>query len=140
MEQDRNFMLRMLSAPILIGTIIAAFLILMVTLGLTGVMWQNVTQRTREIGLRRALGATAPGVSRQILLEIMIIVTIGVALGVALVVQLPVMGLADWLVPEVFAAGLVAALSVIYLLAAGCVFYPGWMASRIQPSDALRYE
>ena len=37
--------------------VVAAFLLIMVALGLTGVLWLNVTQRTREIGLRRAKGA-----------------------------------------------------------------------------------
>ena len=39
--------------------LVAAFLMLMVALGLLGVLWQSVTQRTREIGLRRAKGAHA---------------------------------------------------------------------------------
>ena len=40
-----------------LSRLVAVFLLLMVVLGLTGVMWQNVTRRTREIGLRRATGA-----------------------------------------------------------------------------------
>ena len=46
-----------------VGTI-AGFLLLMVALGLTGVVWQSVTQRIREFGLRRAKGATIANVRR----------------------------------------------------------------------------
>ena len=41
----------------MVGGLVAGFLMVMVGLGLIGVLWQNVTQRTREIGLRRATGA-----------------------------------------------------------------------------------
>ena len=43
--------------PLIAVGLVAGFLMLMVALGLLGVLWQNVTQRTREMGLRRAKGA-----------------------------------------------------------------------------------
>ena len=58
MEAMRTFAMRLYLIPVAAGSVIAAFLISMVALGLSGVLWQNVTRRTREIGLRRALGAT----------------------------------------------------------------------------------
>ena len=59
--------LRARLAPLVAGGVVGLFLIAMVALGLTGVLWQNVTRRTREIGLRRAMGASGTNVHRQIL-------------------------------------------------------------------------
>ena len=61
--------------------IVAVFLLLMVVLGLTGVLWQNVTQRTPEIGLRRAMGAPPGRHPRQILGELLVITTMAVSWG-----------------------------------------------------------
>ncbi|HEU4522522.1 MAG TPA: ABC transporter permease, partial [Thermoanaerobaculia bacterium] len=58
MDRMRTFAHRMVLLPLTILAGIAAFLIVMVVLGLSGVLWQNVTRRRREIGLRRAIGAT----------------------------------------------------------------------------------
>src|SRR6185436_11964295 len=55
----RESSFKMYLAPIVAAGLVAGFLMIMVALGLTGVLWQNVTQRTKEIGLRRAKGATA---------------------------------------------------------------------------------
>ena len=64
-EWHRNFI-----GPLVASVIVAAFLLIMVALGLTGVLWLNVTQRTQEIGLRRAKGATILDVQWQIVGEV----------------------------------------------------------------------
>jgi putative ABC transport system permease protein len=66
MDAMRTNMLRSRLVPLTAMVVIGLFLISMVTLGLTGVLWQNVTRRTREIGLRRAMGASGSRVHRQI--------------------------------------------------------------------------
>ena len=66
-------------APVIVAGTVSAFLLLMVALGLTGVLWQNVTQRMREIGLRRAKGATAGHIHRQILGEVAVMTSFAVA-------------------------------------------------------------
>ena len=65
----------------------------MVALGLTGVVWQSVTQRIREFGLRRAKGATIANVRRQVLVEMVIMTSIALLAGVVLVAQLPLLPL-----------------------------------------------
>jgi putative ABC transport system permease protein len=69
-ERRGDFMVTLI--PTLIAAVVAGFLLLMVVLGLTGVMWQNVTRRTREIGLRRAVGACRADIHRQIVAEVMV--------------------------------------------------------------------
>lgn len=127
-------------APLLVAGVVAAFLLLMVALGLTGVLWQNVTQRMREIGLRRAKGATARAIHRQILAEVALMTSLAVALGVALVVQFPLLDLLGFVSRQVFAASLVLSAAAIYVLALACGFYPARLATRIQPAEALHYE
>jgi putative ABC transport system permease protein len=140
LEQMRARTLRAVIAPLIAGAIVALFLISMVGLGLTGVLWQNVTRRTREIGLRRAMGATGLAVHRQILLEVLLLATFALAAGSAIVLQLPILGAFRIVSPAAFSAGLVAGLVTIYSLAVLCALYPSWLASRLQPADALRSE
>ena len=141
LEQMRASAFRRQLAPLVVGGIVAFFLLLMVALGLFGVLWQNLLQRTREIGLRRATGASRREVHRQIILEQLLITTLGVALGALVVVQLPVLDVfGSALRPEVFASGLVLAMISMYVLSAVCALYPGAMASRVHPAEALRYE
>ena len=140
MEQMRTNMLRTRLAPVVVGGIIGFFLILMVALGLTGVLWQSVTRRTREIGLRRAMGASGPNVHRQILGEVVLLATIAVIAGSVVILQLPILGAFTIVTPSAFTLGFFTALATIYALTILCGLYPSWLASRLQPADALRYE
>lgn len=136
----RGTSLRLRLVPLAAVAVIAVFLMLMVGLGLTGVLWQHVVQRTREIGLRRAAGASRGSVHRQLVAELLLVATMALALGTALVVQLPILDLVGALSPGVFTAGLATALAIIYLLTVACALYPSWMAGRVQPAEALRWE
>lgn len=127
-------------APLVLGGIVASFLVLMVGLGLIGVLWQSVTRRTRELGLRRATGASRAAIVRQILLEQLLLTTMGIALGVVVVGQLPVFGLAAFFTPRVFLGGVLGAIAALYVLTALCALYPCTLAGRLAPADALRYE
>jgi putative ABC transport system permease protein len=104
------------------------------------VLWQNLLQRTRELGLRRATGASRSAVHRQVLCEQAILTSFGVLLGAVLVVQIPILDLIGFIRPEVFAGGLLFAMAAIYLLSTLCAVYPSTLASRVQPAEALRYE
>ncbi|HVG25414.1 MAG TPA: ABC transporter permease [Thermoanaerobaculia bacterium] len=140
MDMMRSSALRTRFAPLILAGVVGLFLISMVTLGLTGVLWQNVTRRTRELGLRRALGASGPAVHRQILLEVALLATLAMIVGAILIVQLPILGVFKIVTPAAFTAGFVGALATIYGLTVLCGLYPSWLASRLQPADALRYE
>jgi len=140
MEQMRRFNLRLRFTPVAALAIVALFLISMVGLGLTGVLWQTVTRRMREIGLRRALGATGAGVRRQVMAEVALLATLAVIAGVVIVLQLPLLGLMRLVTTGEFSIGFVSALAVIYGITLLCGAYPSWLASRIEPAEALRYE
>jgi putative ABC transport system permease protein len=140
MEQMRRHNLRERVTPLALLAVIALFLICMVALGLTGVLWQTVTRRMREIGLRRALGASGSGVRMQVMAEVALLATLAVALGVVIVLQLPLLGLMHLVTPAEFSAGFASALAVIYGITLLCGAYPSWLASRIEPAEALRYE
>jgi putative ABC transport system permease protein len=127
-------------APLVLGGIIASFLLLMVGLGLIGVLWQSVTRRTRELGLRRATGASRQAIVRQILGEQLLLTTMGILLGILVVGQLPVFGLASFFGPRVFTGGVIGAVAALYLLSTLCALYPCTLAGRLAPADALRYE
>jgi putative ABC transport system permease protein len=139
LTQLRESAFRLRLTPLIVGGIVAFFLLLMVGLGLIGVLWQNLLQRTREIGLRRATGASRAEVHHQVLMEQVLLTTLGVFLGTVLVAQIPILDLIG-LSSRVFAGGLLVAMVSIYLLSILCALYPSAMAAKVQPADALRYE
>lgn len=126
--------------PLAILGLLAGFLLVMVALGLSGVLWQNVTQRIRELGLRRAKGADRARIRRQIFGELMLMTGIAVIGGILLMAQLPMLG---WLGPvpaAVYATSLALAALALFLLTSFCGWYPSVLATRIPPAEALRYE
>jgi len=119
---------------------VSGFLMLMVGLGLVGVLWQSVTQRTKEIGLRRAKGATAGDIYIQILGEIFIITSMGLIAGLLVVVQFPLLNLLGFLSGKVYIASIVVSMALIYLLTFVCGLYPSHLATKVHPAEALHYE
>jgi putative ABC transport system permease protein len=142
LSQLRTEMLQSYLTPLIAVAIVAGFLLLMVALGLTGVVWQNVTERTREIGLRRAKGATRAGVYRQFLAELAILTSMALLVGVALVAQLPLVVPAEMQVVTraVFVGSVLLSMGAILALTLGAGWYPSRLATTIEPAEALRYE
>jgi putative ABC transport system permease protein len=125
---------------ILLGGI-AAISLLVGGIGVMNIMLVSVTERIREIGLRKALGATPPLIRRQFLLEASVLGLAGGALGAILAV----VGAA--LLPHVIgypiAVSAVASVgALVVAIAIGLVFgvYPASRAARMAPIDALRSE
>jgi putative ABC transport system permease protein len=140
LDAMRDSSIRFAVAPLVGVGLVAGFLMLMVALGLLGVLWQNVTQRTREIGLRRAKGATRVGVQRQILGEIGVMTSLALLAGVLVAIQFPLLDIIYFVEPHVYAIGLAISVTAIYLLTLACAWYPSRMATRVEPAEALRYE
>ena len=126
-------------APIWAVGLVCAFLLLNVALGLFGALWQAISQRRAEIGLRRAVGATGPGISRQFLVETLIITTLAVLPGLLLALQFPLLGVFG-LPAAVYGVGMGLAGALVYGFAVVCAVQPSWQAAGIRPAVALREE
>jgi putative ABC transport system permease protein len=120
--------------------LVAFFLMVMAALGLTGVLWQNVTRRTKEIGLRRANGAHAGAVFRQIIVEILLLTTVAAALGIIFMIHFLFLDIFATVSGQTYLTGTLIALAIIYLLTTLCTLYPGYLATRVHPAQALHCE
>ena len=123
----------------LMGVFAAAALMLAVV-GIYGVMAYLVTQRTREIGIRLALGAGAPDILRLVVGNGLKLVAGGVAIGVAAAFALQ--RLVASLLFGVTAADAASAIAVVVLavVALAACYVPAIRATRVSPLRALRYE
>jgi predicted permease len=128
------------SSTWLVGGFAAMALILGVV-GLYGVIAYSVSQRTREIGVRMALGAQRGAVYQMVMRQAGRLTAIGVIIGMACAVAASfairkvLFGVAAWDVPTLAAVALV--LSMASLIAS---FLPAWRAASVSPSEALRAE
>jgi putative ABC transport system permease protein len=137
----RESILKEALIPLVVLAVVAVFMLVMVAFGLFGVLWQNTTQRIPEIGLRRAIGANAGHIYRQIIAEQMLLSTVAMLVALLLLVQLPITGVfGDSLNWGVFLSATALSMGVIYLLSLLCSIYPGWRAARLSPTEALHYE
>ena len=140
LSQSRDTAHRLWLAPLTVAGVVSVFLLLMVAMGLTGVLWQHVTQRTREIGLRRAKGATILDIQRQLVGEVAVLTTLAAVVGTAIVLQFPILGVFDVVSPGVYAFGLSLSLVLVFGLALACAWVPSRLAGSVEPAEALRYE
>jgi putative ABC transport system permease protein len=132
--------LRVNLVQLAIWSIVAGFLIITVGLGLVGVLWQSVTRRTEEMGIRRSLGATGNRVRWQVLGELLALTTVAVVIGSAMYLQFPILQVIGWMPWQAYALALAGGLVVLYLFVIACGLYPAWLATRVQPAEALQYE
>ena len=127
---------KLVLVPILILFVVCGFLVFNVGLGLFGVLFQNISRRKGEIGIRRAVGATKKQIMRYFVGETVVIATFGVALGVFFAVQIPLLNVLD-VEGSVYVWGILLAVLSIYLIAVICAFYPSRQAAAIFPAVAL---
>ena len=126
---------------IILGTI-AGISLLVGGIGIMNIMLATVTERTREIGIRRALGAKRNDITQQFLIETVVLSGVGGLLGVSVGVLIP--QIIIYFLPEQKAIVTVSSVAVAFGISVsiGILFglYPARRAAMMDPIDALRHE
>jgi predicted permease len=124
-----------------LSTVFGALATLLATIGLYGVMAYTVARRTREIGIRMALGAFQGDVIWMVMREVIVLVSIGITIGFA-----AAMGLTQFVKSQLFGVeamdpvALFAATAGLAVVACLAGYIPALRASRVDAMHALRYE
>jgi ABC-type antimicrobial peptide transport system permease subunit len=148
-EESEDFHIRDMANTISATTALMTKLLLCVAMislvvggvGIMNIMLVSVTERTREIGLRMAVGARGRDILRQFLVEAVVLCLVGGVLGIFLGHggSMLVRELLQWPI-ETSPAAITAAVIVSATVGIAFGFYPAWKASRLNPIEALRYE
>ncbi|HEY6424505.1 MAG TPA: ABC transporter permease [Pseudonocardiaceae bacterium] len=128
---------------------VAAISLIVGGIGVLNIMLVSVTERTREIGIRKAIGATRTAILQQFLIESVVLAGLGGIVGVLVGVGLSVLGgtivpafdpeLASF-APVVSALPIVASFTISLMIGLVAGGYPAYRAARLRPIEALRYQ
>jgi putative ABC transport system permease protein len=135
-------MFRNMTVAVRVGVaVVSSIALLAAGIGIMNIMLVSVTERTREIGIRRAVGAKKRSIMTQFIMEAIVLCEVGGVIGVvlgilggnatALFLKLTPVVPVDWILIGLFICSIV-----------GIVFgtYPAWKAANLDPIESLRYE
>lgn len=123
-----------------IGTAITLLSLIVGSIGIANIMFVSVKERTKEIGIRKAIGARRATILLQFLIEAVTICVVGGLLGLFIAFPLSLL-INAFLLPTAMPLWVIV-LALFISAFAGVIagFFPAWSASKLDPVDALRYE
>ncbi len=143
--EGAKFTERIFSIMTIFFAVVALLTLALGGIGVMNIMLVAVTERTREIGVRKALGATAIDIRRQFLAESAIITlvsgTIGLTLGVGICLLLRLLPRPDFIpLPAISPIAIVAALGTLGLITVSAGTYPALRAAGLTPIECLHVD
>lgn len=120
---------------------IAGISLLVGGIGIMNIMLVSVTERTREIGIRKAIGATRSNILTQFLIESIVVSGVGGVIGV-LLARVGTNLIGNLMDMTIAISPQIVLIAVVFSIGVGVLFgmYPAWKASKLNPIEALRYE
>jgi putative ABC transport system permease protein len=138
-DQFRDLVQGFKVAVYAVGIFLTALSLLVGGIGVMNIMFVSVKERTREIGVRKALGATRRAILFQFLVEAVLICFVGGGIGVAFA-ALAAVGLNQVFTAELSGGTVLLAFALCGVLGVTFGLLPAWQAARARPIEALRYE